>query len=548
MNTSIFSKLLAGMTAGLLTAAAQQPSISTQARDSSSPAPQSKTAELATTTATTATPSLGKPANLSAEGITNALAPTTRPAYVLLPNGQKGVRLNFRGVPLETVLSYLSKAAGLIINLETPVKGTVDVWSDQPVSIEEAVNLVDSVLNKNGYSALHAGRTLTIVSRATAKTQPLPVKTGNRAAEIPKNDQMITQIIPVRYANAVAMTKDLQPLLPAHANLTANESGNALVLTDVQSDVRRMVEIVQALDTSISGIASVRVFKLEFADAKDLASVLKELFPTSSNTGNSGRGGGGGNQFPVMFGGGPGGGPGGGGLGADSSTEATQSEARQAASRVTAVADERTNSLIVGAPDGVMPVIAQLVSEMDSNGQNITHIRTFHLKHADPLETVDFLTTLFPDDSKTDNSRSVVQFGAPGFAGGPGFGGNTQATTSNRAQQKARVQAVADQRTSTLVVSASSDLMPTIEKVIARLDASSAKKQKLFVYSVKNGDLNSMKAVLQDMFATTTQSSSSSAQTTDALSTRATQAAQSIGQSITQQTSSGGALGSSSIP
>src|SRR5258706_1550907 len=97
------------------------------------------------------------------------------------------------------------------------------------------------------------------------------------------------------------------------ATMTANESANALVITATQSDVRRMAEIVGALDDSISGNSSVKVFALRFADAKDLATVIKELFQPAQQTqgnrvGGGGFGGGG-------FGGGGFGGQGGGGFG-----------------------------------------------------------------------------------------------------------------------------------------------------------------------------------------------------------------------------------------
>ena len=94
---------------------------------------------------------------------------------------------------------------------------------------------------------------------------------------------MVTYIIQVHYANALQLVKDLQPLLPSYAKLTANESANALVLTDTQADIRRMTEIVSALDTSISSISTVRVFPLKYADAKQLADTIPQLFqsPTS---------------------------------------------------------------------------------------------------------------------------------------------------------------------------------------------------------------------------------------------------------------------------
>ena len=305
-----------------------------------------------------------------------AVPPGNQAAAPLRQNGDSGLRLNFRGVPLEMVLNYLSDAAGFIINIKpgTDVKGRVDVWSNQPLSKDEAVDLLNTVLNQNGFAAVRKERTLTIMSRKDAKTEDIPVRRGNEPKDIEKNDEMVTQIVPVRYANATQLTKDLLPLLPSGAEMTANESANALVITDTQANIRRMTEIVQALDTSISSISAVRVFPLKFADAKDLATAVKEVFqtPTQQNNNNPAA------RFFARFGGGgggrgggfPGGGafPGGGG---DQNGTGT-SEARTAASRVVAVADERSNALVVSAPDEFIPTIEQLVKELDVSISDIT--------------------------------------------------------------------------------------------------------------------------------------------------------------------------------
>src|SRR6185295_9424889 len=183
----------------------------------------------------------------------------------------RNLRLNFRGVSMEKILDYLSDAAGFIIVMETEPKGKVDVWSNQPLSKDEAVDLLNTILNKNGYAAIRNGRTLKIVNRDEAKTKDIPVRSGADPKKIPKTEEMVTQVIPVRYANAAQLTQDLKQLLPSYATMTANESGNALVITDTQPSVRRMVEIVQALDTSIANISTIRVFPLRFADSKAMA-------------------------------------------------------------------------------------------------------------------------------------------------------------------------------------------------------------------------------------------------------------------------------------
>src|SRR5437588_1760216 len=422
-------------------------------------------------------------------------------------SGEPGLRLNFRGVPLDMVLNYLSDAAGFIINIKpgTDVKGkTVDVWSNQPLNRDEAVDLLDTVLNQNGYAAVRKGRTLTIMSRKDAKQDSIPVVSSiptNGPASMPSGDEMATQIIPIRYANATQMTKDLQPLLPDYANLTANESANALVLTDTLSDVRRMVEIVRALDTSISSIATVRVFPLKYADAKDLASAVKDLFqsPTQQNNNNPAA------RFFARFGrGGFPGGPGGGG-GGDQPDGSGTSEARTAASRVVAVADERSNALVVSAPDEFIPTIEHLVAELDVSATDITELRVFHLKNADPVEMADMFSQLFPDQSKTSNDANQNQggFRFRGGVGGPfnNANQNTQPTTSDRMKKKGQVTAVADQRTSSIIVSAASELMPQIADMIAQLDSSSSKKQMVYVFPpLEHADPQQVQQILQDMF------------------------------------------------
>src|SRR5439155_2215090 len=368
-----------------------------------------------------------------------SVAPVPPTPATTSASGETGLRLNFRGVPLDMVLNYLSDAAGFIINIKpgTDVKGkTLDVWSNQPLNKDEAVDLLNTVLNQNDYAAVRKGRTLTITSRKDAKKESLPVIPSiptNGPAGMANTDEMATQIIPIRYANATQMTKDLQPLLPDYANLTANESANALVLTDTLSDARRMVEIVRALDTSISSIATVRVFPLKYADAKDLASAVKDLFqsPTQQNNNNPAA------RFFARFGrGGFGGGPGGGG-GGDQADGTGNSEARTAASRVVAVADERSNSLVVSAPDEFIPTIEHLVAELDVSATDITELRVFHLKNADPVEMADLFSQLFPDESKTGNAANQNQ---PGFRFGGPFNNNAnrsnQSTESDRAKKK----------------------------------------------------------------------------------------------------------------
>src|SRR5579859_265621 len=61
-----------------------------------------------------------------------AVSTNAAEAIISAENTTNGLRMNFRGAPLNMVLDYLSDAAGFIINKTTDVRGTVEVWSKQP--------------------------------------------------------------------------------------------------------------------------------------------------------------------------------------------------------------------------------------------------------------------------------------------------------------------------------------------------------------------------------------------------------------------------------
>lgn len=197
--------------------------------------------------------------------------------------------------------------------------------------------------------------------------------------------------------------------------------------------------------------------------------------------------------------------------------------------RVVAVADERSNSLVVGAPDDLMSAITNVVQQIDQPVNDITELRVFHLQNADPVEMADVFAQLFPDETKTSNDQNQNQgfrFGRGGFGGFPGFGGagrnaQAQTDTSERMKKKGRVMAVADQRTSSIIISAASELMDQIAEMVAQLDRP-AKKQKVFVYSLENADPQQVEQIVRNMFERTTTQNRNTLNQNSALTTRST--------------------------
>lgn len=432
------------------------------------------------------------------------------------------LRLNFQNASLADVLNYLSAAAGFIITQETPVTGTVNVVSQQPVSIDEAVDLLSSILADKGYAVVRNGRILKIVSIQDApKNGNVPVFVGQKPEDIPRKDNMVTQIIPVRYAEVGKLVDNLRPLLSNNSSISSNDSSNAIILTDTQTNIHRMAEIIHALDTSISGISQIKVFTLRFSDSKGLADVLTQLFAPSQNNNNNNRNNPFGNvppQFQRFLQQGSGGAP---------TNSSPQSEARQAAARVVAVADETSNSVIVAAPDEVMSEVADVIAQLDTSTSDITETQIFRLLHADATELATVLTTLYADTGTTPNTgnnnsnRGNNNNNNQQNRGGQG-NQNANSGRSERSLLQSRVVTVADARTNSVLVSASHDTMSQVALTIGRLDADKSRKQHVTVYTLSHADPDNVATILRGMYSTSGANSGSSATqpSTSALATR----------------------------
>jgi general secretion pathway protein D len=355
--------------------------------------------------------------------------------------------LNFKDASLRSVLEYLSEAAGLIVVQEATVEGRVTVMSRQPVSVDEAVSLLNTVLKDKGYAAVRIARTLRIVALDQAKKSALPVRSGSDPEKIELSDQLVTQVIPIRSADAVLLKRDLATLIPSYADLSSNAATNTLILTDTQTNVRRFVEIVKALDTQTATVSEVRVYQLKYANAANAARLINELFradqqgqPGGSSPFGSVR------QFLFGGGGGPpgGGGPFGGGFGGrgprgesgefgrrddhgESGRRDGESPAtiggRQQQQKVTASSDDRTNTLVVSGPPELLKVIDDIVKQLDSNPTEEQAVFIYSLKNAKAVNIEGVLNNLFGWSGGSTSGRSSAtsqQNTTSPFRSGPG--------------------------------------------------------------------------------------------------------------------------------
>ena len=312
--------------------------------------------------------------------------------------------LNFNKAPLVEVLNYLSDAAGFYIVLQTQVRGTVSVISKHPMTRDQAVDLLNSLLNKSGVAAIRHGRELDIVDKTEAKTGDIPVKTAYEVSDIPDNAEIATWIIPVRFVEATQLTRDLASFVASDATIVANEAGNSIVLTDTQSNTRHLLEIIKAVDNGAEGETTIKVYHMTNANPTEVANEITSIFPSSS---------GGGSAQPIRFAGGGAGGRGGGGAGGPGAFMAAMlgggagggnNSRIQKQTQVLAVPDARTSSVIVTASKDMIAEITETIAELDVPSLRDNTVHVHQMKNGDVIADLTVLQTMFGGN----NSRNTT--------------------------------------------------------------------------------------------------------------------------------------------
>ncbi len=412
----------------------------------------------------------------------------------------------FKRASVQAFMGYLSREGGFTFVEESAVQGDITAVAEKPLTRTQALEVLRAWLLPKDRTLLRTGDVVRILSLEEAKRRGLPVRIGANPKEINDNDELVTQVMPLRYVQASEVKSQLEGLLSDQGVLMIEGTSNALVVRDTSASIRRFAEVLQALDQSVSSELEVKVYRLVNADAAEVSKIVGELFAgqaggvaggTRSTGGSSGRSGGrsgrsgrgGMRDMARMFfsGGGGSGGSAGGGAGSQA---------------VNASTDPRTNSVVVTATKDQLRLIDALITQLDEDPDPIvTEIRPFPLENADAASLAETLTVLF-DESNTNTQQ---QRGGGGTQGMPRWvrrmvGGNAggQATTSSSDRYSPTPKFTTDERTNTLIVSATVSDLDMIGSLIKTLDLDPTEATAVLVTPLRNASAENLAQILTD--------------------------------------------------
>ncbi len=333
------------------------------------------------------------------------------------------VTLNFKDADLNVVIQTVADITGRNFVIDPRVKGKVTVVSSRPMQADELYQVFLSVLEVHGFAAIPDGDTTRIVPAANAKQAGLPVVTGSRAG-VPSND-MVTQVVQVEHVSAAQLVPVLRPLVPPQGHMAAYQATNTLIISDRAANVVRLRKIIRNIDRP--GSSEIEVIRLLHASAAEVVRILSSL----QQKGGKGKAPGG--AQGAMF-----------------------------------VADERTNSILLGGDPAermrMRRIIAELDTPMEVGGGNT---QVVYLRYAKAVD----LTKVLMGISEAEKKAAQQQPG--GVAGGNVKKAAQRAASPTAGGGRAVMENVsiqADEGTNALIITAPPDQFRSLQAVISKLD------------------------------------------------------------------------------
>jgi general secretion pathway protein D len=319
-------------------------------------------------------------------------------------SSQKYVTLDFDNVDIGVLVKFVSELTGKNFLIDEKVKGKVTILSPKKIPVEDVYKVFLSVLEINGFTVVPSGNIIKIIPVALAREKSLETRTRKDLAT--PEDRMVTQIIALERANPDEIKRILDPIISKTSSVLSYPPAGILIITDYLSNIRRLQEIVAALDVEGAG-NQISYIHMVNASASEVVKSLTTVF-----------------------------------------------QQRQAkAADIKVVADTRTNSIIILASGADTENVRKLVAFMDKDvPRGESNIQVYRLQNS-----------LAEDLAKVLNSIIKDTPAAAGGAAAPGQRVATPVVSKN-------VQIVADKATNTLVVMAEREDYKIVENIIKQLD------------------------------------------------------------------------------
>lgn len=264
-------------------------------------------------------------------------------------DSQRFVTIDFNDVDISLFIKYISELTGKNFIVDRSVRGKITVISPTSISVDDAYRVFESVLEVHGFTTVPSGSVIKIIPAVQARFRAIAT-IRDQEINFP-NDKIVTQIIEMTHVSPDMVKKILTPLVSKTSVLISHSDSGMLIITDVLSNINRLMEIIRAIDVPSIG-EELAVLPLTYASATTVAKSVSQVFQ-----------------------------------------QVAQKGVRRSIVRITPY--ERSNSLIVFAPKAHIRQIRELVAKLDTPvARGGGNIHVYYLQNGNAEDMVKVLANL----------------------------------------------------------------------------------------------------------------------------------------------------------
>jgi len=354
---------------------------------------------------------------------------------------------NLQDADILSVINEVSQETGKNFAVDPRVSGKITLVSSKPLQKHEVYQVFLSVLGLLGYSAIPNGNVIKIVPNMESGENATRLATNEKPG---KGDEVVVRVIPLSNISATQLIPILRPMLPQWSNVASYAPGNILVLLGRASNIERIVNVIQEVDSAAN--SGIQMIPLKHASAVQVAAVLNNLQNAARTTGET--------------------------------------------PSVSIAVDERSNSILLGGPKASRLRMRLLVSQLDapstapSGNTEVVYLRYLEAKTFAPL--LGKIAQNILGKSSSGSSAGFEASTAANATTSAAAGGATATSTNKEVTVSNSSNIQAEPNSNSVIITAPPALMVALKGVIAKLDIRPAQVEvEAIIAEVDEGDLTS---------------------------------------------------------
>lgn len=203
------------------------------------------------------------------------LAPPVWAQAIALDDSEAEFIVNLRNAEISVLAEQVSEITERTLIIDPNLTGSVTVISSKQLTQAGVWSLFQSMLRVRGFVAVESGVVWEVVPETQSVSKGGTIPPGGRAGD----QDVVTKLVPLDRLPSAEAVRVLRPLVAANGYIEALTDPNAVIITDTQANVDRIVNIARTFDSPQD--QRTEVVRFTYAEAATVAQAMDEVLGTS---------------------------------------------------------------------------------------------------------------------------------------------------------------------------------------------------------------------------------------------------------------------------